>query len=144
MQTPIINAGTQWFISETLPNVIDAAHFAALPFVKIKAVRSTDRLGGQYKLIENNAIGELQYNERSGLAAISFNLELITMQDAGQTLLKAAYYSSNSYAYKVQCPDGAIFYFTAECSSRFNGRNDPKTLADIKTTLEINSQLIEV
>jgi len=144
MQNPFTNAGTLFYISATLPASYDAAGYGNLSFTQIRGIRSTGDIGEAYQTFDYNPIIGTRYNKRSGKLAKSLNAEIIIIDDAGQSLLKAALTSVNAYSYKVLCVDGVIYYFTAECSQRFRNIGQANSLADLKLTLEINSELLEI
>jgi hypothetical protein len=144
MQNPFANTGTQFFISASLPATDDAAGFNALTFTKIRGVASFADLGGAYELIDFNVIGGLRHRKRSGLLAQSLPLDVVNLTDAGQDLLAQAFTSPNSYSYKIIDAEGKVYYFTAECVSRYKNIGDPTSIADIKVILEINSAILEI
>ena len=143
MQNPFANTGTQFFISVALPATYDAAGFNALTFTKIRGVASFDDIGGAYETIDYNVIGGIRHNKRVGSLALSIPLYLVNLTDAGQDLLAAAYDATTSYSYKILGVDGTVYYFTAECSSRYKNPGT-RTVADIKTVLEVNSKILEI
>lgn len=144
MINPFVTNGTQFFICATLPATYDAAGYAALTFTKLRGVRSIGDIGAAYNLIESNVIGGIRHNKRSGNAILTVELEVISIDDAGQTLLKAAFAASASYSYKVLGFDGQLWYFSAGCSRRFRNPGTSNSIADIKTSLEVDSELLEI
>ena len=144
MIDPFVNNGTLFYISASLPATYDSAGYAALAWTQIRGVRSIGDLGAAYETFESNVIGGIHHNKRSGKAINTIQLEVIKIDDAGQTLLKSAFNSTASYSYRCVAVDGAIYYFTAGCSYRMNNAGQSATIADIKTTLELDSELLEV
>lgn len=144
MINPFVNNGTLFYISAALPATYDSVGYSALTWTRIKAVRSIGDLGEKYDTFDSNPIGGIRQNKRSGKLATTVPLELIKIGDAGQNLLKAAFYSPSNYSYKVEAVDGAIYYFAAECSSRMNNAGESSSIADIKTTLELSSAILDL
>lgn len=144
MQNPFSNVGTKFYICTELPSTYDAAGYNALAFTQMRGVASFDDLGGKYQLIPINQIGKLRYNEISGLEAQSLPLYLVNLTDAGQDLLKQAWYSKAAHSYKIIGVDGTVYYFTAKVSSRYKNPGDRDNVADIKTELQINSIILEI
>jgi hypothetical protein len=141
---PFVNNGTLFYISATLPATYDLAGYEALTWTRIQAVRAIGDLGEAYETFDNNVIGGIRSNVRSGKLPTTIELELIKIDDAGQDLLKAAFESKMSYSYRVLAVDGVNYYFTAECATRFNNSGQSGTIADIKTTLQVDSRLLEI
>jgi hypothetical protein len=144
MQNPFVTNGTQFFICASLPATYDATGYGALSFTKIRGVRSIGDIGGAYNLVESNAIGGIRHNKRSGNAILTIDLEVVSIDDVGQALLKSTYFSSSSYSYKVLGVDGQLWYFTAGCARRYHNPGNANSVADIKISLEVDSELLEI
>lgn len=144
MINPFVNNGTLFYISATLPVTYDSAGYAAVTWTRVRGVRSTGDMGETWQTFDSNAIGGIRHNKRTGKAANTVALEMIKIDDAGQTLLKAASESENSYSYKCLAVDNTAYYFTAGCSGRTNNAGESASIADIKITLELDSALLEV
>ena len=144
MINPFVNNGTLFYISATLPATYDSAGYAAVTWTAIRGVRSIGDMGVVWETFDSNAIGGIRHNKRTGKAANTVPLEMIKIDDAGQTLLKVASASLNSYSFKCLAADGTLYYFTAGCSARANNAGTSASIADIKITLELDSELLEV
>lgn len=141
---PFVSAGTKFLISESLPSMISRAGFEALSYTQVRGVRSVGDVGTQYRTGMNDPIGGIPSLRRGGLDAMSLQLELYSISDAGQSLLKSTIDSPFSFSYRLEQPNGDIRYFTAIATSRLNGIGDTSSIADIKMVLQINSAVIEV
>lgn len=135
------NDGTKFYISDRLPTTETQSNFELIPYTQIKGVRSIGDLGAQAQIQTNNFIGVLQQNIIVGESAQTLNLELIKIDDAGQTAIKLADKDKVKRGYKVTQKDGSIFYFTGTVSSRLTGFTG---LADTKITVELNSTILEI
>lgn len=144
MINPFVNNGTLFYICASLPATYDSAGYAALIWTQMRGVRSVGDMGAAYETFDSNEIGGIRHNKRTGKVDNTIPLEVIKIDDAGQTLLKAAFAAVASYSYKCLAVDGTLFYFTAGCSLRRQNSGQSGTIADIITSLELDSDLLEI
>lgn len=144
MINPFVNNGNTFYICAKLPATYDSAGYAALTWTKIRGIRSTGELGDQFYTIDSNAIGGIRHNKKTGTAANSVPIELIKIDDAGQSMLKTLTGLTSSYSFKCLTMDGTAYYFTAACISRKANVGKGASIADIKATLELDSALLEI
>jgi hypothetical protein len=52
--------------------------------------------------------------------------------------------TAGSYAYRVNSPDGTIFYFAATASSRVANPGEKNSIGDLKMTLELDTAILEI
>lgn len=141
--TPTISSGTRFSVSQSLPVAFTKAGFESLIFTRVRAVRSLGDIGKQYRLAMSDPIDGVPSQRRAGLEAQSLPIEMISIGDQGQALLKAGIDSRRAFSYRIQQPNGIVSYFTAISSSRLCGIGQASDIADTKLVLQINSPLIE-
>ena len=113
------SAGTTLHISASAPATYNSTGFAALTWTEIGEVTDLGEFGRQYNLVTHNPLGDRRTVKRKG----SYNDGTINAQmarvpaDAGQTILKTAVDSDDSYSIKVTLQNGDIFYTTAQIMS---------------------------
>lgn len=140
---PYISAGTKFSICAGLPSSLTKAGFESLIFTRVRAVRSLGDIGKQYRTSTSDPIGGIPYNRRAGLEARSLPIELLSVNDPGQALLKTSIDSNASFSYRIQQPSGQVSYFTAISSSRLGGIGAASSFIDTRMELQINSPLVE-
>lgn len=139
----MISAGTKFSVSQNLPSVLTKAGFESLIYTRVRAVRSLGDIGKQYRLAMSDPIDGIPSQRRAGLEAVSLPIEMISVVDAGQAMLKAGIDTRRSFSYRIQQPNGSVRYFTAISSSHLNGVGDASSIADTRLVLQINSPLVE-
>jgi hypothetical protein len=144
MINPFVNNGNTFYICATLPATYDSAGYAALAWTQIRGIRVIGDMGIAYDTIDMNVIGGIRHNKKSGTLANSIAIEMIKIDDAGQTLLKALIDLTSSYSFKCLTVDGTIYYFTASCSYRMANAGESGAIHITKTTLDLDSALLEV
>ena len=144
MINPFVNIGTKFYICADTPLTYDATGYGALTFTQIRGMRSIDDIGEKYDTVDFNTIGNIRRQKRVGKATNTIQIEIIKITDAGQDLLKASFSNGSTSSYKVIAADGAIYYFTADCNYIMQNPGNKSSIADIKGTLDINSNLLQV
>jgi hypothetical protein len=144
MINPFVNNGNTFYISSALPATYDNTGYAALTYTQIRGIRAIGDIGVTYETFDNNVIGGIRNNKKRGISANSISIEVIKIDDAGQTLLKALLTSTTSYSFKVVLIDGTIYYFTAACSYRMANAGESGAIHIIKCVLDLDSTLLEV
>lgn len=140
---PTVSAGTKVEVSISLPVTLDQAGFEALAYTQVKGIRIVGDITKQYAKGEYQSLDmPFPVQRRYGFEAGSILIEMIRINDAGQSIMKSAI-DGGSYSYRITEPDGAKHYFTATAISRASGTGDPKALSDRKMTLAFDCQPIE-
>lgn len=144
MINPFCNNGTTFHICPNLPSAYSEIGFASLTYTKIRGIASTGDIGEEYETFVSNAIGGVKHTKKTGKSALSLNVSMIKIDDAGQDLMKALYNTTASYSFKVVLPDSTVYYFTANCSSRSSNATQSNQINTTSSTLNIDSELLEV
>lgn len=138
------SAGTKFWICAALPATYDANGFSALSYTQIRGVRQIGDIVQQYTTVLRDVIGEdVAYNQRLGLGPASVNVEVVRIDDAGQSILMASFASIQPCSYRLTRRSGASIHFTARMSDWSSGGFSRSSIADNKCTLQIDSNVIE-
>lgn len=108
--------GTCISLSATLPATHDEAGFAALTFTQVGELEKIGEITRERESIEFKNMCTGRTSTLKG-AENGTTIELTVghdLNDAGQTMLRAAYDDPNSYAFKVTQPDGIVYYWTGK------------------------------
>lgn len=141
MRTPVIAAGTRFLIADALPATDDVTGYAALSWVPIQGIRAMNDLTFAQQTVENRAIGQVPYAMNAGVEIISLLVEMYSLVDAGQSLIKSSANNSTTKSYKIITPDGVVTYFTADAMNRVRGFD---TICDTRINLSLRSKILEV
>ena len=144
MINPFVNNGNTFYICDTLPATYDSAGYAALTWTQVRGIRSVGDLGVTYETIDYNVIGGIRHNKKTGTLANSIAIELIKIDNTGQTMLKTLLGLTTSYSFKCLTMDGTLYYFTAACSYRMANAGESSNIHITKLTLDLDSALLEV
>jgi hypothetical protein len=144
MINPFVNNGNLFYISSALPATYDNAGYSALTWTQIRGIRSIGDIGVTYETIDYNVIDGIRHNKKSGTLANSIAVEVIKIDDAGQTMLKTLIGLTSSYSFKCVTVDNTIYYFTAACSYRMANAGESSNIHITRLTLELDSDLLEV
>lgn len=137
------SAGTTFAVAAFLPAAYTEAGFAALTYTQIRGIKLIGDIVRQYETTKRDVIGEeVPYNQRTGRAAVSADVEVIRITDAGQAVLLAAFSALWSYSFRLTRRDGSVMYFTAKPSDWSSGGFSPSSIADNRCTLQIDSEVI--
>lgn len=138
-------AGSTVSISTTLPATYDVAGFGALTFTAIGEVTDVSEFGREYNLVTHIPIANRVAKKFKG----SYNNGNITLQfgrdmsNAGQTALKAAASSDNSYSIRIVLQDGTNIYFTGQVMSFKTTLGNADSITGGSATVEIDNDIIE-
>lgn len=140
------SAGSTLAISTSLPATIDQAGFAALTYTAIGEIVDLGEFGKEFNLVTHTALGQRQTKKFKG----SFNNGALQLQmgrdttDAGQTALRTALASDNSYSFRVVLQNGTTLYFTAKVMSYRTVVGSVDQITGATTAVEIDSEIVEV
>jgi hypothetical protein len=139
-------AGSTLGVSATLPATNDAAGFGALTFTNVGEITNLGEFGKVYNLVSFVDIGNRRTRKLKG----SYNNGSMQLQmardtsDAGQQELLTALASDASYAFCVTLQNGTKEYFTAKVMDYKTNLGGVDTVSAASTTLEIDSDIVEV
>lgn len=140
------SAGSTLALSATLPATYDATGYNALTWIVVGEVTDIGEFGKEYNLVTHIPVGNRQVKKFKG----SFNNGTLQIQmgrdvaNAGQTQLKTALGSDASYAFRVQLQDLSKNYFTGKVMSYKTSVGSVDQITGATTSIEIDSEIVEV
>jgi len=140
------SAGSTISIGAALPATYDEAGYAAVTWTVVGEVTDLGEFGTEYNLVSHTSLGQRQTKKFKG----SFNNGSLQLQmgrdtsNTGQTALRTALASDSSYAFKVTLQDGTEIYFTAKVMSYKTAVGSVDQITGATTTLEVDSDILEV
>lgn len=139
------SAGSTLGISASLPATYDAAGFNALTYTSIGEITDLGEFGAEYNLVTYTALGQRRTQKLKG----SYNNGALQLQmgrdttDAGQTALRNALSSDNSYSFRVTLQNGTRLQFTGKVMSYKTSVGSVDQITGASTAIEIDSVIIE-
>jgi len=143
--TVMTSAGSTLGISTSLPATYDAAGFNALTYTAVGEITDLGEFGTEYNLVSHTALGNRRVRKFKG----SYNNGQLALQmgrdttDAGQTALRLALASDNSYSFKVTLQNGTKLMFTAKVMSYKTSIGSVDQITGASTSLEVDSDIVE-
>ena len=137
------HVGSTLWVSAVLPNDNTITAYNLLTWTQIKGVRLIGSLGQVDTVIDANVMNKPGKRLRVGTESRSIPLELIEIDDAGQTILVSAINAPMNYAYRISKSNRPTKYFQAFASSVQDGELDPSSIATKAIQLELDSQILE-
>lgn len=140
------SAGSTLGISAVLPSTFDATGYNALTYTAVGEITDLGEFGTEYSLVSFTALGNRRVRKFKG----SYNNGQLALQlgrdtsDAGQTALRNALASDNSYAFKVTLQNGTKLYFTAKVMSYKTSIGSVDQITGANASLEVDSDIVEV
>ena len=142
------SAGSTLHIATGVPTTYDQAGFEAvgLTYVAIGEITDLGEFGTEYSVVNHTALGQRQTKKYKG----SYNNGSLQLQmardtdDAGQTALRDALDSDDSYTFKVTLQDGTKAYFTGKVMSYRTSVGSVDQITGATTTVELDSEIVEV
>lgn len=140
------SAGSTLGISTTLPASYDSTGFNALTFTGVGEITDLGEFGKEFNLVNHNPLGNRQTKKFKG----SYNNGSLQLQmgrdasDAGQTAMRTALASDNSYSFKVTLQDGTKLFFTGKVMSYRTSIGSVDQITGATTTVEIDGDIVEV
>lgn len=142
------SAGSSLSVTSTKPATYNEAGFKAIDaqFTQVAEITDLGEFGRQYNLVTHNPLDTRRTGKRKG----SYNDGSITVPlardtgDQGQSVMKAALLSDDSYSYRITLQDGTKFYFSAQCMSFTNTVGGVDSITGHNAQLEIDNDIIEV
>lgn len=139
------SAGSTLGISASLPATFDAAGFNALTYTAVGEITDLGEFGAEYNLVTYTALGQRQTKKLKG----SYNNGALQLQlgrdttDAGQTLLRTALSSDNSYSFRVTLQNATRLQFTGKVMSYKTSVGSVDQITGAQSTIEIDSVIVE-
>jgi hypothetical protein len=139
--TAFTSAGSTLAISASQPATYNVAGYEALTPTLIGEITDLGEFGRVYAVVTHNPLDTRSTVKRKG----SYNegtmdLKLaLDMDDAGQTLLKAASESDNDYSFELTIQNGDKYYFQAQVSSFKVGVGSVDQITNASVTLELTT-----
>lgn len=139
------SAGSTLGISTTLPATYDVAGFNALTMTPVGEITDLGEFGQEFNLVSYTALGQRQTKKFKG----SYNNGALQLQmgrdttDAGQTALRLALASDNSYSFRVILQNATRLQFTGKVMSYKTSVGSVDQITGAQTTIEIDSVIIE-
>lgn len=140
------SAGSTIAISTALPGTQDAAGFNALTYTVVGEVTDIGEFGKEFNLVNHSPVGSRQVRKFKG----SFNNGSLQLQmardvsNAGQTSMRSALNSDNSFSFRVQLQDGTRLYFTGKVMSFKTAVGTVDQITGASATIEVDSEIVEV
>lgn len=140
------SAGTTFSISATQPATYDAAGFNALTWTLVGEVTDMGEFGKKYNLVTHNPLGSRKTFKRKG----SYDNGQMALQmartptDSGQTLIRTALDSDDSYAFKTVLQDGTILYGQGQVMSYTTNVGSTEQITAASVEFELDGDIIEV
>jgi hypothetical protein len=137
------SAGSEIFIG-TAPATYDLAGFGAVTFTPIGEVTSLGSFSSVYNLVTHNPLKTRNVVKRKGSkndGTISLEAALYNA-DAGQTQLRAAVESDNSYSFKIVLQDSTTYFFTAQVMSAEINVGGVDQITALTANLEIDNTIL--
>lgn len=140
------SAGSTLGISTVLPSTYDATGFNALTYTAVGEITDLGEVGKEFNLVSHTALGNRKVRKFKG----SYNNGSMALQmgrdtaDAGQTALRTALASDNSYAFKATLQNGTKLYFTGKVMSYKTSVGSVDQITGASTTIELDDDIIEV
>lgn len=140
------SAGSLLALSASLPGTYDATGFNALSWTNVGEITDLGEFGKEYNLVTHTPVGNRQVKKFKG----SYNNGSLQLQmardtaDTGQTLIRTALASDNSYSVRVTLQNNTKLYFTAKVMSYKTAVGSVDSMTGASTTLEIDSDIVEV
>jgi hypothetical protein len=144
--TVMTSAGSTLGISTSLPATFDAAGYNALTYTAVGEITDLGEFGTEYNMVSFTALGNRRVRKFKG----SYNNGALALQmgrdtsDAGQTALRNALASDNSYSFKVTLQNGLKLYFTGKVMSYKTNVGNVDQVTAAATSIEVDSDIIEV
>lgn len=139
------SAGSTLGISASLPATYDVTGFNALTYTAVGEITDLGEFGTEYNLVTYTALGQRQTKKFKG----SFNNGSLQLQmgrdttDAGQTLLRTALASDNSYSFRVTLQNATRLQFTGKVMSYKTSVGSVDQITGANTTIEVDSVIVE-
>lgn len=139
------SAGSTLGISASLPATYDVTGFNALTYTAVGEITDLGEFGTEYNLVTYTALGQRQTKKLKG----SYNNGALQLQlgrdttDAGQTLLRTALASDNSYSFRVTLQNATRLQFTGKVMSYKTSVGSVDQITGASTTIEIDSVIVE-
>ncbi len=139
------SAGSTLGISASLPATYDVTGFNALTYTAVGEITDLGEFGTEYTLVTYTALGQRQTKKLKG----SFNNGSLQLQlgrdtaDAGQTLLRTALASDNSYSFRVTLQNATRLQFTGKVMSYKTSVGSVDQITGASTTIEVDSVIVE-
>lgn len=140
------SAGSTIEIGAALPTTYDQAGYEAVVWTMIGEVTDLGEFGTEYNLVSHTSLGQRQTKKFKG----SYNNGSLQLQmgrdtdNAGQAALQAALDSDASYPFSVTLQDGTKIYFTGKVMSYRTAVGSVDQITGATTTIEIDSDILEV
>lgn len=139
------SAGSTLGISASLPATYDVTGFNALTYTAVGEITDLGEFGTEYALVTYTALGQRQTKKLKG----SFNNGSLQLQlgrdtaDAGQTLLRTALASDNSYSFRVTLQNATRLQFTGKVMSYKTSVGSVDQITGASTAIEVDSVIVE-
>lgn len=140
------SAGSTLALSAAAPATIDAAGFGALTYTTVGEITDLGEVGKEYNVVNHSPLGDRRIRKFKG----SYNNGSMQIQmgrdvdDAGQTLLRAAVDSDANYSFKLTLQNGRKMFFQAQATSSKVSIGSVDQITSMTTTVEVVSEIIEV
>lgn len=140
------SAGSTLAISAGLPSANTQAGYEALTFTPVGEITDLGEFGKEFALISHTSLGERRTRKLKG----SYNQGALQLQmardsaDAGQQLFLVALDDDASYSFRVVLQDGTTEYFTGKVMSYKTQVGSVDQITGAQTTLEVDSDIVEV
>jgi hypothetical protein len=140
------SAGSTLGVSASAPATYTGAGFLALTFADVGEITDLGEFGREYTKVEHKPVGSRRVVKRKG----GFDEGSTTIPmgrslgNAGQTLMKAALLSDDSYSFCETLQDGTKFYYSAQCMSLKTKVGSVDDITALTAVLEIDNEIIEV
>ena len=123
-----------------------AADYASQTWVEVDGWETMGDIGDTAELISTAVINRGRMTKQKGVRnGGSYEASFVRLgTDAGQLALKAAEAVASSYAFKIVYSTGETEYFIALVMGAMRNGGDANTVLKLSSTLEINSNIVEV
>jgi len=140
------SAGSTLALSAAAPATIDAAGFGALTYTTVGEITDLGEVGKEYNVVNHSPLGDRRIRKFKG----SYNNGSMQIQmgrdvdDAGQTLLRAALDSDANYSFKLTLQNGRKMFFQAQTTAYKTSIGSVDQITSASTTIEVVSEIVEV
>lgn len=140
------SAGSTLALTASLPASENQAGYEALTYTNVGEITDLGEFGKEYNLISFTALGNRRVRKLKG----SYNNGALQLQlardtaDAGQTSLRTALGSDNSYSFRVTLQNGTDLYFQGKVMSYRTVVGSVDSVTGATTAIEIDTDIVEV
>lgn len=140
------NAKTKVFIGGVSAGTEQTDYEAILTWTEIVDVMDVGDFGDESEAIKYKVLGDGRVRKKRGSTdAGAWEVTVARVaDDAGQLAVKAAAASEDAFDFKVETVDGDIFYVTGLVLSAKNEFGDTDQVLQIKFSVELTAQPLEV